>query len=135
MIIDSSAILAILFAEPDAGQYALAIERSGSRRLSAATWLECAIRIDHGASAIASNDFDDFVREAALTIEPVTVDQVQLARSAYRAYGKGTGHPAQLNFGDCFSYALAKLSGEPLLFKGGDLAATDLVPALRADED
>lgn len=134
MIIDSSAVLAILFAEPDAPRYALAIERSDSRRVSAATWLESAIRIDHGANPIASNDFDDFVREAALTIEPVTEQQARLARSAYRAYGKGTGHPAQLNFGDCFSYALAKLSGEPLLFKGEDFAETDLVSALPADE-
>ena len=135
MIIDSSALLAILFAEDDAAAYAAAIERAGGCRISAATWLESAIRIDLTGSPLASLAFDDFVREARLVIEPVDEPQVRLARAAYRAFGRGSGHPAGLNFGDCFSYALSKLRDEPLLFKGRDFPETDVRPALNgADE-
>jgi len=74
------------------------------------------------------------MRESAIRIEPVTVEQARTARAAYRAYGKGTGHPAGLNFGDCFSYALAKTTGEPLLFKGNDFSETDIDPARSATE-
>lgn len=130
MIIDSSAMLAILFAEDDAAAYADAIERAGGCRISAATWLESAIRIDLTGSPLASLAFDDFVREARLVIEPVDEPQVRLARAAYRAFGRGSGHPAGLNFGDCFSYALSKLRDEPLLFKGRDFPETDVRPAL-----
>ena len=130
MIVDSSAVLAILFAEGDAAAFALAIERVGGGRISAATWLESAIRIDMTGSPLASLAFDDFVREARLVIEPVDEPQVRLARAAYRAFGRGSGHPAALNFGDCFSYALAKLRDEPLLYKGKDFHETDIRPAL-----
>lgn len=130
MIIDSSAVLAILFAEDDAAAFATALERAGGGRISAATWLEAAIRIDMTGSPLASLAFDDFVREARLVIEPVDEPQVRLARAAYRAFGRGSGHPAGLNFGDCFSYALSKLRDEPLLFKGRDFPATDVRPAL-----
>jgi ribonuclease VapC len=130
MIIDSSAMLAILFAEDDAAAYAAAIERAGGGRISTATWLESAIRIDMTGSPLASLAFDDFVREARLVIEPVDEPQVRLARAAYRAFGRGSGHPAGLNFGDCFSYALSKLRDEPLLFKGRDFPETDVRPAL-----
>ena len=99
-------------------------------RISAATWLESAIRIDLTGSPLASLAFDDFVREARLVIEPVDEPQVRLARAAYRAFGRGSGHPAGLNFGDCFSYALSKLRDEPLLFKGRDFPETDVRPAL-----
>ena len=126
MIVDSSAVLAILFAEPDAPLYAEAIVEADVCRISAANWLETAIRVDSGSTAIGANAFDDFIRESAIEIEPVTAEQASLARAAYRAYGKGTGHPAQLNFGDCFSYALSKQLGEPLLFKGEDFDKTDL---------
>jgi len=130
MIIDSSAMLAILFAEDDAAAYAAAIERAGGGRISTATWLESAIRVDMTGSPLASLAFDDFVREARLVIEPVDEPQVRLARAAYRAFGRGSGHPAGLNFGDCFSYALSKLRDEPLLFKGRDFPETDVRPAL-----
>lgn len=133
MIVDSSALLAILFAEPDAVVFANAIEKAGSRRLSAANWLETAIRIDRGGGPLARGAFDDLVREAALVIEPVTEEQVRIARTAYGAFGKGTGHPAGLNSGDCFAYALSKLTGEPLLFKGDDFDRTDLRPAIVDD--
>jgi ribonuclease VapC len=97
-----------------------------TRRISAANWLETAIRIDSGSGAIGSNAFDDLIREASIEVVPVDHEQARLARAAYRAYGKGSGHRAQLNFGDCFAYALAKATGEPLLFKGGDFAETDV---------
>jgi ribonuclease VapC len=132
VIIDSSALLAILFAEPDAARFATAIETARSRRISAANWLETAIRVDQASSALASAAFDDLVREAEIVVEPVSVRQAEIARTAYRSYGKGTGHPAALNFGDCFAYALAKLTGEPLLFKGADFARTDVRSALAA---
>ena len=126
MIVDSSAVLAILFGESDAEAYAEAIATAAVRRISAANWLETAIRIDSGSGPIGSNAFDDFVREASLVIEPVTTDHAAFARAAYRAYGKGSGHPAQLNFGDCLAYGLAKATGEPLLCKGDDFTRTDI---------
>jgi ribonuclease VapC len=129
VIIDSSAVLAILFAEDDAPAFAQAIGAAERRRMSAGNWLETAIRVDQGGDPIASSALDDFMREADVIIEPVTVGQAQIPRHAYRAYGKGTGHPAGLNFGDCFAYALAKETGEPILFKGDDFARTDLLRA------
>ena len=132
MIIDSSAVLAILFAEEDAPVFAQAIEAAEARRMSAANWLETAIRVDQGGDAVASNAFDDFFDQAGVSVEAVTATQAQLARRAYRAYGKATGHPAKLNFGDCFAYALAKETGEPLLFKGDDFSRTDVRPALES---
>jgi ribonuclease VapC len=134
MIVDSSAVLAILLGEEDAAVYAGAIESAEECRISAVNWLETAIRIDLSGDPIASNAFDDFMREAGIAVEPVDLEQVQVARNAYRAYGKGTTHPARLNFGDCFAYALAKLASEPLLFKGDDFAKTDLTPAIRGED-
>jgi ribonuclease VapC len=130
VILDSSALLAVLFAEDDAATYAAAIEKADRCRMSAATWLESAIRVDTSGNAIASLAFDDFIREAKVCVEPVDEEQTRLARVAYRAYGRGSGHPASLNFGDCFSYALAKIRDEPLLFKGQDFGHTDLRSAL-----
>ena len=132
MIIDSSAVLAILFADEDALDFARAIETAEARRMSAANWLETAIRVDIGGDPIASNAFDDIMREAGVIVEAVTVEQAEIARRAYRAYGKGTRHRAGLNFGDCFAYALAKTTGEPLLFKGDDFSRTDVRAALDA---
>jgi ribonuclease VapC len=106
MIIDTSAIIAILRAEPEARAYAKAIETAVSRRISAANFVEAAIVIDGSRDPIASRRFDDLVREAQLVIEPVTEVQARIAREAYRDFGKGSGHPAKLNFGDCFAYAL-----------------------------
>ena len=126
MIVDSSAVLAILFREEDTLRFAEAIEAATTCRMSAANFLEAAIRIDRGGNAIASDAFDDFIRETGILIEPATVEHAHLARRAYRAYGEGTGHPTKLNFGDCFAYALAEATGEPPLFKGDDFAHTDL---------
>lgn len=131
MIVDSSAVIAILRAEPDAGRYGQAIEEAPVCRISAANWLEAAIVISNPADPMPSRYFDEFVRDAPLSIEPVTVRQARIAREAYRDFGKGSGHPARLNFGDCFAYALAFDTGEPLLFKGDDFTHTDLAPALK----
>lgn len=130
MIIDTSALIAILRAEPDAGEMARAIERAQIRRISAANWLETAVVIDGSRDPVASRRFDELVQTAELQVEPVTGDQARIARDAYRDFGKGSGHKAGLNFGDCFAYALAKSTGEDLLFKGNDFGHTDIASAL-----
>jgi ribonuclease VapC len=106
---------------------ARAIADATIRRVSAVNFVESAVVIDASRDPIATRRFDDFIREANISIEPVTEIQAQIARSAYRDFGKGSGHPAKLNFGDCFAYALAKELGEPLLFKGDDFAQTDIM--------
>jgi ribonuclease VapC len=131
MIIDTSALIAILRDEPEAVSCARAIEAVSDRRVSAANYVEAALVIDGSRDPIASRRFDEFFEEAELVIEPVTERQAKIAREAYRDFGKGSGHPAKLNFGDCFAYALAKVRGEPLLYKGTDFAHTDLKAALR----
>jgi ribonuclease VapC len=127
VIIDTSALIAILRDEPEAEDCARAIERNPIRRLSAANFVESALVIDGSRDPIASRRFDDLVREAHIAIEPVTEAQARIAREAYRDFGKGSGHPAKLNFGDCFAYALARTTGEPLLFKGEDFVHTDII--------
>jgi ribonuclease VapC len=99
--------------------------------MSAAGYLEAAVVIDNRGDPVASREFDLFFRRAGIAIEPVTFEQAQIARQAYRDFGKGR-HPAGLNFGDCLSYALSKSLDEPLLFKGADFAHTDV---LRAGSD
>ena len=126
MIVDSSALLAILFREPDRERYLRALAGAVNPRISAVNYVEAAVRIDMGGNPVASDAFDDLVREAAIAIEPVTVEQALLARRAYRTYGRGSGSPARLNLGDCFAYALATAAGEPLLFKGNDFGHTDV---------
>jgi len=98
--------------------------------ISAANFLEAATVVDGSRDPIVSRRFDDLVSEAQLVIEPVTEVQARIAREACRDFGRGSGHPARLNLGDCFPYALARVTGEPLLFKGGDFAHTDIIPAL-----
>ncbi len=129
MIVDSSALLAILFAETDAETYARAITDADDCRISAANFVEVAIVVEAQTKNSGTRQFDTFFRRAGITIEPVTEEQAHLARQAYTDFGKGR-HPAGLNFGDCFAYALAKAAGEPLLFKGDDFKKTDITPAL-----
>ena len=131
MIIDTSAIIAILREEPEARSCAEAIANASSLRVSAVNYVEAAVVIDGSRNPIASRRFDDLLREAQLIVEPVTGEQARIAREAYRDFGKGSGHPEGLNFGDCFAYALAKATGEPILFKGDDFILTDLSPVLR----
>jgi ribonuclease VapC len=133
VIVDTSALIAILRAEGDASEMAYAIEKAQVRRISAASYLETAVVIDASRDPVASRRFDELVETAELRVEPVTHDQARIARDAYRDFGKGSGHKAALNFGDCYAYALAKSTGEALLFKGNDFSHTDIAPALPAD--
>lgn len=130
MIVDTSAIIAILRYEPETAKFSRAIEGARDRRVSAGNYVEAAAVIDGARDPIASRRFDDFFREASFTIEPVTAEQARIAREAYRDFGRGSRHPAQLNFGDCFAYALAKVTREPILFKGRDFKYTDLTAAV-----
>jgi ribonuclease VapC len=130
VIVDSSALVAILHDEPEAATFLRAIYRGGECRVSAANFLEAAIVIDAGRSPVASRRLDDLLREAAIVIEPVTEAQAHIARQAYRDFGRGSGHPARLNYGECFAYALARERGEELLFKGDDFSQTDIAPAI-----
>jgi ribonuclease VapC len=125
VILDSSVVVAILRAEPDAPAIARTIISAGACGISAVSYLEAAIVIDGGRDPIASRRFDDFFRESDIIVEPVTLRQAKIARDAYRDFGKGR-HRAGLNFGDCFAYALAKEKGEALLFKGDDFRHTDI---------
>lgn len=131
MIIATSAIIAILRDEPEAPSFAKAIAGATTRRISAVNYVEAAAVIDASRDPVASRRLDDLFGAAELVIEPVTEPQAHIARAAYRDFGKGSGHPASLNFGDCFAYALAKSAGEPLLFKGDDFTRTDLASALK----
>lgn len=129
MILDTSAVIAILRMEAEAHEFAKLIERAGQSHISAVSYVEAAAVIDSNKDPIASRRFDELIEEAQITIEPVTESQARIARQAYRDFGKSSGHPAKLNFGDCFSYALAKAKSEPLLFKGKDFSQTDVKPA------
>ena len=128
MVLDTSAIVAILLNEPERRRFDRLIEKDSIRLLSAATLVEVALVIEGRKGDGGRIELDNFMWKAAITIVPVTAEHAEVAREAFRRYGKGR-HKAALNFGDCFSYALAKSSGEPLLFKGADFAATDIESA------
>ncbi len=130
MIVDASAIIAILKEEDDAAVYAGAIAAADARRLSAASYLECGIVLDSQCDPVISRGLDELIQEAEFVVEPVTERQARLARQAYADFGKGSGHPAGLNFGDCLSYALAFDLREPLLWKGNDFGYTGIQSAL-----
>jgi len=130
VIVDTSALIAILRDEPDAATFAEAIAAAPAVLLSAANYVELGAVIDSARDPVASRRVDELLDVAEIEIEPVTQAQARRARDAYRDFGKGSGHPAALNFGDCFAYALATDLGEPLLFKGTDFAQTDVESAL-----
>ena len=130
MIIDASALLAIVLAEPDAGRYARAIATAAQPRMPSVTWFEAAMRIESVADDVAMSRFDGFAEEFGIAIIPFTPRHAQVARVGRRLFGK-PAHPAGLNFGDCLVYGVAKAEREPLLFKGDDFAQTDIEPALR----
>ena len=130
MIVDSSALIAVVRDEPDAERLFRALSDKGEpKHMSTANWLEAAIVVDGARSPIASRRFDDLIARTGIILEAVTREQAEIARAAYRDFGKGSGHPASLNFGDCFAYALAKATREPLLFKGDDFSKTDVAAA------
>ena len=125
MIVDSSVIIAVLRDEADAGAISEALEQASNCRMSAVTYVESAIVTDSNRNPVLSRRFDDLLRDLSMRVESVTLRQAELARQAYRDFGKGR-HKAGLNFGDCFAYALAKDLDEPLLFKGDDFRHTDV---------
>jgi ribonuclease VapC len=129
MILDASAVLAVLYAEPDAERFARVISDASFCRMSVATFVEISIVVESQAGDIGSRQWDLFFRRAGITLEPVSEEQAYTARQAWSDYGRQR-HPANLNFGDCYSYALAKTLGEPLLFKGHDFSLTDISPAV-----
>lgn len=129
MIIDSSAIIAILRNEPDAASMSAVLQQEPVCRMSAVTYTEAGIVIDANRNPILSRRFDDLVRDVGIRVEAVTPEQAKIARQAYRDFGKGR-HQAGLNFGDCFAYALAKEMDEPLLFNGDDFRHTDIEAAI-----
>jgi ribonuclease VapC len=130
VIIDSSALLAIVREEPEVRQFVSLIYDAPVCRVSAGTLLETMIVADARSDAVGRRRLDEFLAAAKIMVEPVTEEQARIGREAYRDFGKGSGHPAQLNFGDCFAYALAKQAGEPLLFKGRDFSFTDVRSAI-----
>jgi ribonuclease VapC len=130
MIVDTSAVLAILKNEKDAAAFAEAIEANPECRMSVVNYVEAAIVLDRDSDPVVGRKLDALRERAAITLVPVDERQAHLARDAYRDFGKGSGHPAKLNFGDCFAYALAKATGEPLLYKGDDFSHTDAGNAL-----
>jgi ribonuclease VapC len=125
MVIDTSAVVAILLNEPDAAGFELAMERDPVRLIGAATLVELGIVIEARLGEAGARELDLLVHAAAIDVVPFTAAQAELARRAWRRFGKGR-HPAGLNLGDCFAYALAATSGEPLLCKGDDFPATDV---------
>lgn len=127
MVIDTSAILAVLLDEPERRQFNEAIEAAESRLLSAATFVEASMVIEARFGAEGLRDLDLFIDRAGIKLVSVDSAQAHAARRAFSQFGKGR-HPAGLNYGDCFSYALATVLGEPLLFKGDDFPRTDIVP-------
>ncbi len=128
MVLDSSAVIAILFDEPERRTFTLAIERDPRRLISAGNLLECALLTEARKGEAAGRELDLLLHRAGVQTVPVDADQVELARSAWRRFGKGR-HPAALNFGDCFAYALSATTGEALLFKGEDFVRTDVAVA------
>src|ERR1700694_2757062 len=133
MIVDSSALVAILRREPEHAALEKILDDADSVHISAASYLELSNVIDSRRDPAMSREVDDFLDRLRIEVARATVEQAKIARQAYRDYGKGSGHRANLNFGDCFSYALAREKREPLLFKGDDFGHTDLRPTHRIE--
>ena len=131
MIIDTSALIAIIKGEPEADSMAATMQAADVLRISAGTYFEASIVTDGYRNPRLSARFDEILERTKMVIEPVTVEQAKIARQAYRDYGRGSGHRANLNFGDCFTYVLAREKREPVLWKGDDFGHTDLRAALQ----
>ena len=125
MVLDTSALLALLLDEPEAEDFRAAVEEHTTRLVSAATLLETALVIEARKGERGGQELDTLIQKAEVLVVPVDAEHVSEARRAYRRFGKGR-HAAGLNFGDVFAYALARTAGEPLLFKGDDFAKTDV---------
>jgi len=131
VIVDSSALVAILKREPDWRWFADALDKSDKSFISAATYVEICVVLERLKVGTLSRDIDELIEHFEIAIEPVSVAQAKIARQAYRDYGKGSGHPAGLNFGDCFTYALASEKRDSVLYKGDDFVHTNLRSALK----
>jgi len=131
MVLDTSAVIAILRAEPEAEEFLALLAGAPICRLSAASFVEAGLVIRQDQTGAYRQALEALLDEFSIRIEPVSEHQARLALDAHGRFGKGTGHPAALNYGDCFSYALARDADEPLLFKGGDFSHTDVIPARR----
>jgi ribonuclease VapC len=131
MIVDSSAIMALLLHEPERPAMTECLARSIRNQISAGSWIELGAVLTRRRNAVLFDALDQVIESLLIIVAPVSVEQALIGHAAYREYGIGTGHPASLNFGDCFAYALAKATGEPLLFKGDDFSKTDVTPALK----
>ncbi|WP_067534995.1 type II toxin-antitoxin system VapC family toxin [Nocardia crassostreae] len=130
MIIDASALLAIVLGEPERNDFIAAISAAETPFMSLVNHLEVAIRADRHPDPVIAHRADELVRKLEISLQPVSVEQAAVARAAYRDFGKGSGHPAQLNFADCFAYALATLTDQPLLYQGNDFIHTDIRSAI-----
>ena len=130
MIVDASALLAIVFSEPERDRFLEIADSADELTMSVINLVEAGIKVDRDADARRAPALDKVVADLAIGIAPVTVDQGRLARQAHKKFGRGSGHPARLNLGDCFAYALARTRREPLLFKGDDFAKTDIEAAV-----
>jgi len=134
MVIDTSALVAILFREPDADRFGACLAAAPVRLMSAVTRVEVSCVVEGRKGARGRTDLELLLRDAEVDIVGVTARDAEIAIEAFRRFGKGH-HPAGLNIGDCFAYALAKGTGHKLLFKGGDFGQTDIVPALTDEAD
>jgi ribonuclease VapC len=126
VIVDTSALVALLRDEPEAPAFAGLLRAAPRRLLSAASYVELAAVVDGRGDPVLSGALDAWLAAWGIETVPLSVEQARIARAAYRRFGRGSGHPARLNLGDCFAYALARDLGEPLLFKGADFALTDI---------
>lgn len=129
MIVDSSAVLAIYLNEPEAPNFTRKLLHASMALISAANYVEVCLKVDRDPDLTKRQKLERIFRDLNLEIVPITVEQAHLARAALQRYGRGSGHAANLNFGDSFAYALSKDTGLPLLFKGEDFIHTDVVPA------
>lgn len=130
MIVDSSAVMAILIGEPESDVFIHALMAADSCKMSAGSWVELAAVLTRSRRDILFVSLEELMTHFSIRIEPTTEGQARIGHDAYRQYGIGTGHPARLNFGDCLAYALAKETEEPLLFKGDDFTHTDVIAAI-----
>ena len=134
MIVDSSAVISVLKQESDASFFRHVLQSNSDLKMSAASYLESGIVADGFRDPKLSARLDTILEGAGVQVEPVTPEQARIARQAYRDYGRGSGHRANLNFGDCFTYALARTTREPVLFKGDDFLHTDLESAVKSNQ-
>jgi len=135
VIVDTSAIVAILEAEPDAATFIRQLSQSSGTAISAASLVETSLVLSRGRIPDPRDALDGLLEEYDISIAPVTATQARIAREAHERFGRGSGSPAKLNFGDCFAYALARARNEPLLFKGNDFIHTDITPAITPPDD